>query len=53
MSRKIEPPTAPKRPYRRPELKVHGDFRQLTMAKGDTSNDGSGKPKTKSSGPNT
>jgi hypothetical protein len=36
-----------KRPYRTPELKVHGDFRQLTAAKGSSFNDGSGKPRTK------
>jgi hypothetical protein len=41
-----------KQPYRPPTLKVHGDFRKLTAAKGGSANDGSGKPKTKSSGPN-
>lgn len=41
-----------KQPYRPPKLKVHGDFRKLTAAKGGSANDGSGKPKTKSSGPN-
>jgi hypothetical protein len=52
MSRKVEPPTAPKRPYRTPELKVHGNFRKLTAAKGGASADGTGKPKTKDQGPN-
>ena len=41
-----------KRPYKTPTLKVHGNFRKLTAAKGGTANDGSGKPKTKSSGTN-
>ena len=40
-----------KLPYRPPTLKVHGDFRKLTAAKGGSANDGSGKPKTKGSGP--
>ena len=52
MSRKVERPAAPKRPYRTPELKVHGDFRKLTAVKGGGGGDGTGKPKTKSSGPN-
>lgn len=52
MKRKLDPPAPAKRPYRAPTLKVHGDFRKLTTVKGGTSNDGSGKPKTKSSGPN-
>ena len=53
MKRKIDPRTAAaKRPYRAPALKVHGDFRKLTAAKGGASNDGGAKPKTKSSGPN-
>jgi hypothetical protein len=53
MSRKVEQPAAPKRPYRTPELKVHGDFRKLTGVKGGTAADGTGKPKTKDSGPNS
>ena len=40
-----------KRPYRSPALKVHGDFRKLTAAKGGNNNDGSGKPRTRSSFP--
>jgi hypothetical protein len=45
-------PVPAKRPYRAPELKIHGDFRRLTAAKGGTMVDGAGKPSTKSSGPN-
>jgi hypothetical protein len=41
----------PRRPYRAPELKVHGDFRKLTAAKGGNMGDGSGKPSTRSGGP--
>jgi hypothetical protein len=51
MTRKVDQPASAKRPYRAPTLKVHGDFRKLTAAKGGGANDGSGKPKTKSSGP--
>jgi hypothetical protein len=50
MTRKVDRPA--KRPYRAPALKVHGDFRKLTAAKGGAGGDGTGKPKTKSSGPN-
>jgi hypothetical protein len=46
-------PSSPRQPYRTPTLKVHGDFRKLTAAKGGGANDGPGKPKTKSSGPNS
>jgi hypothetical protein len=46
-----DPQTPPRRPYRAPELKVHGDFRKLTAAKGGNMGDGSGKPSTRSSGP--
>jgi hypothetical protein len=52
MSRTVERPAAPKRPYRTPELKIHGDFRTLTSVKDGSAADGTGKPKTKSSGPN-
>lgn len=51
MTRKTDRPVPPKRPYRAPVLKVHGDFRTLTAAKGGADNDGSGKPRTKASGP--
>jgi len=40
----------PKKPYRKPRLKVHGDIRALTAAKAGTGNDGGGKPRTKLSG---
>jgi hypothetical protein len=52
MIRKTDRAVPPKRPYRTPSLKIHGDFRKLTSAKGGTNNDGSGKPRTKSSNPN-
>jgi len=51
MTRKIDPRASAKRPYRAPALKVHGDFRKLTAAKGGGASDGTGKPKTKSTGP--
>ena len=53
MKRRTGEPVPSKQPYRPPTLKVHGDFRKLTAAKGGGSNDGSGKPRTKSGGPNT
>lgn len=40
-----------KRSYRKPVLTAHGNLRQLANAKGSTSNDGSGKPRTKAGGP--
>ena len=40
----------PKKPYRKPKLKVHGDIRALTGAKAGTKNDGAGKPSTRVSG---
>ena len=40
-----------KRPYRTPVLKIHGDFRKLTAAKGGNFNDGTGKPSTKKPDP--
>ncbi len=42
----------PKKPYRKPSLKVHGDIRALTRAKRGTKADGPGKPRTKLSGGN-
>lgn len=51
MKRRTDETERPKKPYRSPALKVHGDFRRLTAAKGGTNNDGGGKPATKSSGP--
>ena len=50
MRRTPDRPAPAKRPYRAPVLKVYGDFRKLTAAKGSTSNDGGGKPATKLSG---
>jgi len=49
--RKHRDPQNAKRTYRAPRLKVHGDFRKLTAAKGGTMGDGSGKPSTRSTGP--
>jgi hypothetical protein len=41
-----------KKKYERPELRMHGDIREITKAKGGTRTDGSGQPKTKTtSGP--
>jgi hypothetical protein len=43
-----------KKPYRKPELSVHGDIRAITQSKGSHSNDGTGKPATKApTGPGT
>ncbi len=47
----MKPPARPKKPYRKPRLKVHGDIRALTAAKAGTKADGAGKPSTKVSGP--
>ncbi len=47
----MKPHPRPKKPYRKPRLKVHGDVRALTGAKAGTANDGAGKPRTKVSGP--
>jgi len=41
-----------KKLYRRPKLTVHGDIRALTRTKKGTSYDGSGKPRTKTTGTN-
>ncbi len=49
--RKHRGPQTARRPYRAPVLKVHGDFRKLTAAKGGNMGDGSGKPSTRSTGP--
>jgi hypothetical protein len=51
MRRRTDAPATPRRPYRSPALKVHGDFRSLTAAKTGSSSDGTGKPKTKIPGP--
>jgi len=47
---KATPRDRTKKPYRPPRLIVHGDLRRLTMAKGGSATDGSGKPKTKTTG---
>ena len=39
-----------KNPYRPPRLVVYGDLRSLTMAKGGTTGDAGGKPRTRLSG---
>ncbi len=52
MKRNAERPVTPKRTYRTPSLKVHGDFRKLTATKNGTNNDGTGKPRTKNANPN-
>jgi hypothetical protein len=50
-TRKHGDPQTPKRPYRAPKLKVHGEFRKLTRSKGGNMGDGSGKPDTRATGP--
>jgi len=50
MKRRTDAPASPRQPYRPPALKVHGDFRKLTAAKGGSATDGTGKPKTKGIG---
>jgi hypothetical protein len=40
-------PGAKKKKYQRPELRTHGDIREITKAKGGTRTDGTGQPKTK------
>ena len=41
-----------KRPYQTPKLKIHGDLRIITRAKGGALGDGGGNPKTRiASGP--
>lgn len=53
MTERKEPgrPGSRKKPYRKPSLRVHGDIRVITRAKGGTKGDGTGKPKTKTTGP--
>lgn len=47
-ARKPNPASRGKKQYRSPQLVVYGDLRRLTMAgKAGTSNDGTGKPKSK------
>lgn len=47
-----KPESQKRKPYRQPRLVVYGDLRRLTMAKGGTKTDGTGKPATKASGAN-
>jgi len=54
MKRKVgAPQPSRKRPYRTPALVVHGDLRTMTQSKGRSNSDGSGKPKTRNSLPNS
>jgi hypothetical protein len=53
MKHKAARPASPKRAYRTPSLKIHGDFRKVTASKGGTNNDGTGKPRTKNANPNS
>jgi len=50
MSKQGDPPARPhtgKKPYKKPTLRVHGDIRVITKAKGGTKSDGAGTPKSK------
>jgi len=38
---------AKRRPYSTPTLKIHGDLKAITMAKGGTRRDGAGNPRTR------
>ncbi len=49
---KARSPHPPRKPYRPPRLVTHGNLRHLTMSKGGSANDGSGKPRTKVTGAN-
>jgi hypothetical protein len=53
MKDKGQSPAPGKRLYRTPRLKVHGDLRKITAAKGGSNYDGSGKPRTRSFGGNS
>ena len=46
-----KPQATVKRAYRKPVLTAHGNLRRLANAKGSSSNDGAGKPRTKAGGP--
>lgn len=39
-----------RRPYRTPQLVVHGNVKDLTRVKGGGKSDGGGKPRTRTSG---
>ena len=50
MSKQGDPPARPraaKKAYKKPTLRVDGDIRAITKAKGDTKSDGAGTPKSK------
>lgn len=51
MKHKAVQPASPKRAYRKPSLKIHGDFHKVTASKGGINNDGSGKPRTRNANP--
>ncbi len=53
MKHKAAQPASPKRAYRKPSLKIHGDFRKVTASKGGINNDGGGKPRTRNNQPAT
>ena len=42
-----------KKKYSPPEITSYGNFKKITQAKGSGSNDGGGKPTTKTSGANS
>jgi hypothetical protein len=51
-SNKPTPPARDqKKQYSTPVLKVHGNLRTLTATKGESKNDGGGKPNTRNNGP--
>lgn len=50
--RRTRKSTGPKKPYRPPELTVHGDLRALTRTKKGKKSDGTRKPATRTSGGN-
>ena len=45
--RRSRPSTGNRKPYRVPELTVHGDVGSLTRAKKGKTSDGGGKPRTR------
>ena len=48
-NRRSRPAAGDRKPYRVPQLTVHGDVGALTQAKKGKTNDGAGKPKTRMS----
>ena len=47
MAKKQKPVRRGKRPYVTPKLTVHGNLREVTLAKGYDKNDGGAKPNTR------